>query len=91
MADPHQIPAVTADQMREVDHQAFDRCGVPGISFMEVAGRAVAEEARLMLGGDPRGQRVVLCLSVRAVWGWHGPHLWVVIAVAVRLGAGGRR
>lgn len=60
MADPHQIPAITADQMREVDHQAFDRCGVPGISLMEVAGRAVAEETRLMLGGDPRGKRVVV-------------------------------
>lgn len=54
------VPAVTADQMREVDRLAVDVYGIQLIQMMEHAGRALATVARTMLGGDPRGRRVLV-------------------------------
>lgn len=45
------------------------------------------DRRRLMVVSDLA--RVVLCFIVPAVWWWHGPHLWVVIAVAMLLAAFG--
>lgn len=57
------IPAVTAAQMAAVDRVMIDELGVDVLQLMEIAGRAVAVDARdRMLGGDAAGKRVlVLC------------------------------
>lgn len=54
------VPAVTAEQMREVDRLAVEVYGIQLIQMMEHAGRALAVVARTMLGGDPRGRRVLV-------------------------------
>lgn len=48
------IPAVTADQMREVDRLAVEVYGIHLLQMMEHAGRALAELARRMLDGTVR-------------------------------------
>ena len=73
--------SVTSGQMREVDRLALERCGVGPLPLMEMAGRAVAAEARRLLGGDPRDKRVVIlagsggnggdgCVAARHLHGW---------------------
>jgi ADP-dependent NAD(P)H-hydrate dehydratase / NAD(P)H-hydrate epimerase len=54
------IPVVTAAQMRALDRATIDDVGLPAITLMETAGRAVAEAARRMLG-DRRGHVAVVC------------------------------
>jgi len=55
------IPAVTGEQMAEVDRIMIRELGVDVLQLMEVAGRAVAAFARdKMLGGDARGKRVLI-------------------------------
>jgi NAD(P)H-hydrate epimerase len=54
------IPTVTVDQMREVDRLMVEEVGIVLLQMMENAGRALAEQARRLLGGDLRGQRVVV-------------------------------
>ena len=51
---------VTTDEMRELDRWAIQELGIPSLVLMEVAGRAVVQEAMKMLG-DSRGPVVVLC------------------------------
>lgn len=53
------IPAVTAEQMREVDRLMID-FGITLVQMMENAGRSLAEQARRMLGGNVVGRRVVV-------------------------------
>ena len=53
-----EVPAITADQMREVDRIAMQEFGLGIQQMMENAGRNLAECARQMLGGT--GQVVVL-------------------------------
>lgn len=56
------IPALTTEQMREVDRLMSEEYGITLIQMMENAGRSLAELARGLLGGDVRGQRIaVLC------------------------------
>lgn len=54
------IPTATAAQMAEVDRIMMHDLGVDMLQLMEVAGLAVAEAARRMLGGDVAGSRVLL-------------------------------
>jgi len=54
------IPAVTADQMREVDRLMVDMYGVSLPQMMELAGRALAEVGRRMLNGTGRRARVLV-------------------------------
>lgn len=54
------IPAVTADQMREVDRLMVDTYGVSLPQMMELAGRALAEVVRLMLDGTVQRARVLV-------------------------------
>lgn len=54
------IPAVTVDQMREVDRLMVDEIGISLLQMMENAGRALAEQARHLLGGNVRGRRVAV-------------------------------
>ncbi len=43
------IPVVTASEMRALDRATIDEIGLPAITLMETAGRAVAETARAMV------------------------------------------
>jgi NAD(P)H-hydrate epimerase len=54
------IPTVTVDQMREVDRLMIEDMGIILLQMMENAGRALATQARKMLGGDVLGQRIVV-------------------------------
>jgi NAD(P)H-hydrate epimerase len=55
------IPYLTTDQMREVDRAMIEDYHIELIQMMENAGRNLAQLARTrFLGGDPRGQRVVV-------------------------------
>jgi len=56
-----QIPAITGDQMREVDRLMTDVYGVELLQMMENAGRHLASLARQrFLGNDPVRKRVVI-------------------------------
>lgn len=57
------IPAVTADQMREVDRLAVGVYGIHLLQMMEHAGQALAELARRMLDGTVRGRRVLVAVG----------------------------
>ncbi|MBI2972339.1 MAG: NAD(P)H-hydrate epimerase [Armatimonadetes bacterium] len=52
------IPAITADQMREVDRLMIEVYGIPLRQMMERAGGHLADLARTMLGGEVAEQRV---------------------------------
>jgi len=54
------VPAVTADQMREVDRLAVEVYGIQLVQMMEQAGRALAELARRLLGGTAEGRCVIV-------------------------------
>lgn len=55
------IPALTTAQMIEVDRAMIADYGIDLIQMMENAGRNLAHLARArFLGGDPRGQKVVV-------------------------------
>ena len=55
------IPYLTTDQMREVDRAMIEDYYIELIQMMENAGRNLAHLARTrFLGGDPRGQHVVV-------------------------------
>ncbi|MBC7978391.1 MAG: hypothetical protein H7138_25685, partial [Myxococcales bacterium] len=45
-------PVVTAAEMRALDRTTIDELGLPALTLMETAGRAVAEAALRMLGAD---------------------------------------
>jgi NAD(P)H-hydrate epimerase len=53
------IPTVTGEQMAAVDRAMVEVLTLDIRQIMETAGRQVAIFARRMLGGDPRGKRVV--------------------------------
>jgi len=60
-----EIPYLTTDQMRAVDHAMIEDYHIELIQMMENAGRNLAQLARMrFLGGDPRG-RVVVVLAGR--------------------------
>ncbi len=55
------IPAITTEQMREVDRLMIESYGVELKQMMENAGINLASLARSrFLGGDPRGKRVIV-------------------------------
>lgn len=49
---------VTAEQMREIDRVSIEELGIPGISLMEAAGRAVALDVANYF---PKGTIAILC------------------------------
>jgi NAD(P)H-hydrate epimerase len=89
------LPAVTPHQMSEVNLSMVETLDLDIRQIMETAGQAVARFARArMLGGDPRGRRVVaLCgsggnggdamVAARVLQGWGAE----VTVVGVRPGA----
>ena len=54
-------PALSRAQMRDFDAHVIEACKVPGLVLMENAGRGAADVIeREALGGDARGERVVV-------------------------------
>jgi NAD(P)H-hydrate epimerase len=81
------IPAITMEQMAEVDRLMIDEYGIQLIQMMENAGRNLAELARQMLSGNVSGRNIaVLCgagnnggggmVAARHLHNW-GASLWV--------------
>jgi NAD(P)H-hydrate epimerase len=59
-----EMPALTREQMVEVDRLMIEEYGITLIQMMENAGRNLAELARRMLGGQVQGRQIiVLCGS----------------------------
>jgi len=54
------LPALTADQMREVDRMMIEDIGITLLQMMENAGRHLATLAREKLGGKVEGKRIVV-------------------------------
>jgi NAD(P)H-hydrate epimerase len=54
------IPTVSVDQMREVDRLMIEELHIELLQMMENAGRALAEQARQLVGGDVHGAQVVV-------------------------------
>ncbi|MGQ9558388.1 MAG: NAD(P)H-hydrate dehydratase [Desulfurispora sp.] len=54
--------AVTAAEMRELDRQAIEEYGIPGLVLMENAGRSIVQEALEMLG-QVRGRQVTVFIG----------------------------
>lgn len=56
------LPALTTEQMAEVDRLMIEEFGIRLIQMMENTGRNLAEQARRLSGGDLRGKGMaVLC------------------------------
>jgi NAD(P)H-hydrate epimerase len=55
------VKIVTAEQMRELDRRAIEERGIPGLTLMENAGRAVAGAAVRMTERCPDKPIVLLC------------------------------
>jgi hydroxyethylthiazole kinase-like uncharacterized protein yjeF len=53
-------PVVTTQEMRALDRATIDDVGLPAVTLMETAGRAVADAALRMLGSE-RGHVAVVC------------------------------
>ncbi len=54
------FPALTTDQMREVDRAMIEDIGITLIQMMENAGRHLATLAREKVSGDVRGKRITV-------------------------------
>jgi NAD(P)H-hydrate epimerase len=54
------VPAVTTEQMREVDRAMIRDFGISLVRMMENAGRNLAELTRIMLGGSVEQQTIVV-------------------------------
>lgn len=54
------LPALTTDQMAEVDRLMIEEYGILLIQMMENAGRNLAEQARRMLGGNLLDREIVI-------------------------------
>jgi NAD(P)H-hydrate epimerase len=58
------IPAITANQMREVDRLMIENFGIELIQMMENAGRSLAALSRqLFFNGDPSGKTVLVLVG----------------------------
>jgi len=55
-----EVPAVSADEMREIQRVAIEEFDLSILQLMENAGSSAARLALAMLGGRARGQRVVV-------------------------------
>ncbi|NOZ07888.1 MAG: NAD(P)H-hydrate epimerase [FCB group bacterium] len=54
------VPAITIDQMREVDRLMIEDYGITLVQMMENAGRNLAELARNLLGGSVRNKNITV-------------------------------
>jgi hydroxyethylthiazole kinase-like uncharacterized protein yjeF len=55
------MKALTAAEMREVDHLSTERCGIPSLQLMENAGKAVFDYLRASFGDSAASHSAVLC------------------------------
>jgi NAD(P)H-hydrate epimerase len=55
------LPVTTAAEMRELDRATIEEIGLPGLTLMETAGRAVADAALRMLPPGAGGRVAVVC------------------------------
>ena len=60
--DPHEVPWLSVEQMREVDRIMIGELGISLVRMMENAGRSLADIARCLLGGDAL-RRSILVLA----------------------------
>jgi len=54
-------PVLETESMREADRRTIEELGISGFTLMELAGRAVADEAVVMHDASSRTRTVVLC------------------------------
>ncbi len=54
------IPAITVEQMKQVDHLMIEDYGITLVQMMENAGRNIADLARKLLGGSVRNKNITL-------------------------------
>lgn len=54
-------PILNAAEMREADRRTIESLGIPSFTLMELAGRAVADEAMLMVDENSPARIVCLC------------------------------
>lgn len=57
------IPAITTEQMRQVDHLMVETYGINLFQMMENAGRNLAELGRTLMGGSVSEQRVIVAVG----------------------------
>lgn len=55
-------PVVTAEEMRALDRATIDEIGLPAVTLMETAGRAVAEAAMAMVAASPVDRRLPIAV-----------------------------
>lgn len=55
-----ELPALTTEQMIEVDRLMIEEWGIALLQMMENAGRNFAELARLRMGGNIQGKKIVI-------------------------------
>ena len=101
---PRPVPAVTPDQMSQVDRLMAEEFGVDVLQLMEVAGLAVASWARArFLEGDARGKTVLVLagsggnggdgmVAARLLYAWGArPTVWLSHDAAALRGAAAHR
>lgn len=91
-----EVPAVTSDQMREIDRIAMEETGPNLFQMMENAGRNLAEMAFECLGANWRQARIVVLAGSGGNGGGgivaarhlanHGAHVELCLALANKLG-----
>src|SRR4051812_38476037 len=54
-------PVVTAAEMRALDRATIEEIGIPALTLMETAGRAVAGAAKALLDGETGADVAVVC------------------------------
>ncbi|WP_232806754.1 hypothetical protein [Geodermatophilus chilensis] len=70
------VPAVSVEQMREVDRVMVEELGIELQQTMENAGRALDRRARVMLGGDAAAQRVTVLAGSGGMVGARRLSIW---------------
>jgi len=58
-----QVPAITTEQMREVDHLMVSTFAIQILQLMENAGRNLAELTRRLLGGSVAGKKILVAVG----------------------------
>ncbi len=57
------FPSVTAKGMREIDRLMVEEMGIGLLQMMEHAGRNLTEVARILLGGELKGRKIVVLVG----------------------------
>ncbi len=57
------FPSVSASEMREIDRLMVEEMGIGLLQMMEHAGRNLTEVARILLGGELKGRKIVVLVG----------------------------